>query len=299
LPQNQVLWSTFQTGTISKIQGQTIQTMSTENEFQMYWKVATGQPPQTAPKNVDWLKEKLVAIHLGARSSGGYTLAVTGIERNGTTAIVHALEHTPTQGQWVSQMVTAPWVIVRVPRDLGQIKLDLTQKEGISVGGVTIYTPGGAVIHPDNYNRVGGGTIDPKNSVSWSTLKTGPDSYGQTSGTYVCATPSEWERSWSQLTGANPSTAPGSIDWTKEKVVILTLGERPSTGFALRVLSVERNGQYGIIRAVEETPVAGSWGRKRLTHPYAIIRVPRDLPNFSVDLTQREGDGNTRIVDGD
>jgi len=92
--------------------------------------------------------------------------------------------------------------------------------------------------------------------------------------------------------------APTGLDWSKEKVVVVALGERPSNGFNIQVLSVERNGQYGIIRAVEETPLAGSYIRKRPTHPFVVVRVPKELSNFSLDLRQREGDGGTRIVDG-
>jgi hypothetical protein len=280
LPQNQVAWSTFQNGIISRIQQSTVQTLSTENEFQTYWTAATGQPVQATPKNVDWLKEKLVAIHLGRRPSGGYSVSVVGIDRNGQNAVVHVIEHTPVQGQWVSQIISSPWVILRVPRDLGQVQIDLKQREGQSVGGVTIYTSGGAVIHPDNYDRVGGGTIDPKNTVSWSTLTSGAYSKIDESGTMTLTNPDEWQNYWTRLTGTRPGMAPNNIDWTKEKVVVLNLGARPTSGYALSVLAVEKNGYYGIIRAVEETPVAGSWVSKRPTHPFVVIRVPRDLANF-------------------
>jgi len=61
-------------------------------------------------------------------------------------------------------MVTAPWVMIKVPRDLAQIKLDLGESNGLQIGGATIYTNGGAIIRPGNYDRIGGGSIDPRNA---------------------------------------------------------------------------------------------------------------------------------------
>lgn len=298
LPQNQVRWSTLQTGIVSKITQPSFQTLSSENDLQNYWRAATGQAPQTAPRNIDWLKEKVVVVHLGQRSSGGYSVVVTGIDRNGATATVHASERTPLKGQWVSEMITSPWVMVRVQRDLPQIQLDLKKTEGTQVGGVTIYQPGGAVIRPGNYDRIGGARLDPRNAVTWSSLRNGTQSYITDAGVVTLATEGDWQRYWSRLTHGEAGPAPRNVDWTKEKLVAIHLGQRPTNGYALEILSVERNGQYGIVRAVEEMPVAGSWITRRPTSPFAVVRVPRDLGNVSLDLTYREGDGGRRIVDG-
>jgi hypothetical protein len=74
------------------------------------------------------------------------------------------------------------------------------------------------------------------------------------------------------------------------------LGTRPTSGYSLRIARVERNGSYGIIRAIEETPVPGSIVAQAQTSPYAIVKVPRNLTQFKLDLSTRER-GNVRVID--
>jgi hypothetical protein len=298
-PENQLNWSVLTSGTQSQFRQQAFQILSSENELQMYWRASTGQAPETAPKGVNWLKEKLVAIHLGQRPSGGYSVVVQNVAKNGVYATVYAVEQTPARGQWVSQQITSPYVIVRVDRSAAQLGLDLKQQEGGSTGGVTVYGQGIIRFNPSNYDRQGGGGfVDPKYAADWQVFRSGSRSQIPQSGLHTINTYPDWQRFWTRLTGNAPETAPGGVDWMRYRLVVITLGQRPTTGFGVDVVNVERRGSYGVIRAVEEIPVAGSRVRQRPTFPYIVLKVQREIVQFNVDMTQREGNGDLRYNDG-
>lgn len=294
-----VSYSTLTSGLRCSYSRPGFQVLDSENDLQNFWRGLTGQSPVTAPRGTDWKRERVFAIMLGERPSGGYSVVVDSIERSNLVGIIHASELTPLRSQWVSEQVTTPYILVRIDRNIPQLRLDLQKRRNNVSGGVTIVNPGGVVINPDNYDRIGGGgTIDPRNSVDWRSFRSGDESAIHGSGLLVMGSEAEYQnyRGRSGARGSRDSSS--GVDWRQYRLVALHLGERPATGFHLVVIDVERRGQMGIIHAVEETPVAGSRVERRPTYPYTLILVPRTIANFQVDLNQREGNGDVRIIGG-
>lgn len=63
------------------------------------------------------------------------------------------------------------------------------------------------------------------------------------------------------------------VDWSREQVVVLSLGPRSSSGYALRVLRVveRRRGIDVVVR--EQTPSLGDPVEARVTYPYRAIAM--------------------------
>jgi PrcB C-terminal len=77
------------------------------------------------------------------------------------------------------------------------------------------------------------------------------------------------------LEATMPGRAPSvpHVDWSREQVVVFSLGPRSSTGYSLRVLRVvqRRRGLDVIVR--ERTPSLGDPVAARVTYPYRAIAI--------------------------
>jgi hypothetical protein len=133
---NQADWGTVRAGTECNIREQEVVVMNSEFDFINYYRRAfDGAVP--ASQN-DFLRYRLIAIHLGERRTGGYTVSVRNVIKDGGRAIVRAVEQTPIPGMAVSHRATSPWIVIRVQRDLFDISLDLQVeqiKKGIAIVG--------------------------------------------------------------------------------------------------------------------------------------------------------------------
>src|ERR1044071_5897800 len=95
---NLVIWRTYKAGAYSGAQEQRIVEMTTPGEYQRY--VNQFHPEGAGDAHdIDWGKEELVAIHIGPRSTGGYSVQVNSITKiKPTEARVSWAELTPVQG---------------------------------------------------------------------------------------------------------------------------------------------------------------------------------------------------------
>lgn len=296
-PQDQVSFSAIRTGSNSRIETQGMYELVTEGDFQVYWARSTGQAPETAPR-IDWNRQKVVAIHLGKRPTGGYSVMVQRIQKDITFATITAVERKPVPGQYVSEGITSPFVLIRVDRLTIPFKLSLTEARGglVPGGNIIITDPGTVIVNPNDHSRRNGGGVDPRFDVDWSTYDTGFRCHQGQSGAFPIDNEAQWQNYWSRMTGRPPYDAPRDVDWFNYRLVAVHLGTRPTGGFSIRVSRVEKNGMTGIIRAIEQTPVPGSMVTQAQTSPYTIIRVPRGLMQFKLEVSKRDP-GNVRVID--
>lgn len=303
--QDQVNFSLLRSGFQSQIKTQEMIEIPNESAFHQYWQRAFGQPGANAPKDVDWRKEKLLAVHLGTRNTSGFSVMIQNVEKKGSFAMVTAVETQPSRGQMVAQNITSPFTIIKVDRIVVPFRLEIKKKEGLSVpGGSVIWTtPGTAIINPQDYERPGGGGyVDPKLQVEWGYFGARTRSQAVRSGLTTLNSESQWGMMWANLTGEPARYAPTGVNWAREQLVVLMLGTRDTTGYSVKVLGVEKTGRgtAAVVRALEEGPVPGSTVRRRKTSPFVVIRVARGAGPFSVDLVQRErGPGTVRIIEDD
>ena len=82
----------------------------------------------------------------------------------------------------------------------------------------------------------------------------------------------EWTALWKKHNYDKPAP---SVDFSKEMVVAVFMGSRPSAGFAVEVVSAaERDGKL-VVSYKETMPPAGSVSAQVLTAPYHIAAIPK------------------------
>jgi len=92
-------------------------------DFESYWTRLTGE--RSVPNDIDWSRDMVVAIHLGRRMTGGFGIQVVSVDltRPGEVTVNWA-ERKPLAGTIASQAITSPYALVRIPRGVGEVKVN-------------------------------------------------------------------------------------------------------------------------------------------------------------------------------
>jgi hypothetical protein len=290
--QNYVNWRTIKTGQTSRIHQRGMTVLDNENAFVAYWNKLTGSPAETAPtQNIDWTRNRVVAITLGDRNTGGYNVAVKGISKdNGGIATIKAVEETPIRGQYVSQVITAPWALVQVDRGAADFRVEWSSREAQAN---VVLGPGGVYIGPRDQS--GAGWVPPGSQASWSTFRSGTQSNIDDQQTIVMST--EWDfQAYFQHAFGGRAPSSGN-DWLQYRLVAIHLGKRPTSGYGISVKNVIKNGGSATIRATELLPIPGTRVYREASRPWVIIRVESRIVDFSVDI-QPDQTSKKIIVEG-
>jgi hypothetical protein len=93
------------------------------------WKTIFRGIPGNDPPAVDFAKDMVVVLALGARQTGGYAIRVDRVARDGRGAVVHYTVTSPGRDCMTAQMQTSPVEVVRVSRVDGAIRFVRTEVE--------------------------------------------------------------------------------------------------------------------------------------------------------------------------
>jgi PrcB C-terminal len=87
----------------------------------------------------------------------------------------------------------------------------------------------------------------------------------------------EWDALWKRHVSieTNPPPAP-AIDFNKQIVVAVFLGEKPTGGYDVEIIRAEQTDGALVIHYREKNPPPGGIVIQALTQPFHIIRVARD-----------------------
>jgi len=88
----------------------------------------------------------------------------------------------------------------------------------------------------------------------------------------VVRTDAEWDALWRQHQTARPR---GTIDFSKEMVVGVFLGSRPTAGYSVTIVSAAEQGGVLRVRYRETPPPADAITAQVITYPYQIVAIPR------------------------
>lgn len=77
------------------------------------------------------------------------------------------------------------------------------------------------------------------------------------------------------LAATMPGRAPKAprVDWSREQVVVVSLGPRSSNGYSLRIVRVMERRRGVDVVVKEETPLLGDPVRARVTYPYRAVAI--------------------------
>jgi hypothetical protein len=85
-------------------------------------------------------------------------------------------------------------------------------------------------------------------------------------------TEAEWTALWQQHAPDHPRPA---VDFSKEMVVGVFMGSRPTAGFNTTILSATAGNGVLIVRYAEQMPAAGGVTAQILTFPYHLVAIPK------------------------
>lgn len=91
--------------------------VTNEEQLISLWNLAHSSQLTVPPvPRVDFQRETVVAIFLGTKSTGGYSVSVQQVSEENGELYLDVVQGSPAPGAITTQALTSPWVIVRVQR---------------------------------------------------------------------------------------------------------------------------------------------------------------------------------------
>ncbi|HWP31591.1 MAG TPA: protease complex subunit PrcB family protein [Fimbriimonadales bacterium] len=125
-------FSVYMSGEYCAIEKPSTRIITTQDAFEKYWHelYRNHEPIPEVPKNINWSKEMLIAIHLGTRRSGGYAVKVVSVLRKSRDEIiVYYAEKKPRKDEIVTMALTQPFTVIKTPILSGKIKFELVKSK--------------------------------------------------------------------------------------------------------------------------------------------------------------------------
>ncbi len=110
--------------------------------------------------------------------------------------------------------------------------------------------------------------------VSFQTVARGSRSGIAEAAQIVVRDQAEWASLWQKHSSvdANPP-APPAIDFGKELVAAVFLGQKPTGGYAVEIVSVERSNGQLTVGLRETSPAPGAIATQAFTQAFHIVRI--------------------------
>ncbi len=120
------------------------------------------------------------------------------------------------------------------------------------------------------------GTASAGAAVSTRTLARGGQSGLRKPRQIVVRSAAEWEALWKEHAADRLPTLPmPPIDFTKETVLGVALGDRPTAGYEVQITRADREGDRLVVHTREVTPATDSVQAQVVTSPFDFVVVPR------------------------
>ena len=119
--------TTLAWGSSSQIQESREVVVRSEPEWETLWSLHSSEPRP----EVDFSQLLVVAVFLGTRRTAGYEVEITAARSEGDRVVVEYVEQRPPGDSLVAQVLTAPFHLVSLPREVGEIdfrKAEVTEK---------------------------------------------------------------------------------------------------------------------------------------------------------------------------
>lgn len=111
-------------GTFSGLKDPLQQVISNEKDFEDVWKKHVSVlVPQPLVPSVDFETSVVVAIAIGEKNTSGYQILVRKVEAQGDNVLVHYRQTEPPANSFLLQVLTQPFLLLRVDRPKGQVQL--------------------------------------------------------------------------------------------------------------------------------------------------------------------------------
>jgi hypothetical protein len=112
---------TIAQGSMSGIEEPRQVVIRVQAEWAALWKEHGSSDPLPM---VDFTKEMVAAVFLGTRPTGGFSVQIPRARLEGNTLVIAYSEEKPSGDAIVTQVLTSPFHIVRLPRHTGATRFD-------------------------------------------------------------------------------------------------------------------------------------------------------------------------------
>jgi len=108
--------------------------------------------------------------------------------------------------------------------------------------------------------------------IAFTSIAKGDVSGQQTSKQVTVRSDAEWKALWKDHapTGKMPA-----VDFSKDMVVGIFLGSKPSAGHDVEIVGVRMQEQELVVEYVQKQPARGTMAAQMLTEPYHLVTVPK------------------------
>ncbi|HEY9401633.1 MAG TPA: DUF885 family protein [Pyrinomonadaceae bacterium] len=111
---NIVEFSVLATGAMSGHEGgRTVELITNESDWRRAWALIGGGRPQP---EINFNSRACIVVYQGQKPTGGYSIEIGEIRRDGTVLAVKVAERRPAFGDVTTQVITSPFVAVSIPR---------------------------------------------------------------------------------------------------------------------------------------------------------------------------------------
>lgn len=242
----QLPFVTIKVGVMSGTEKPMHKVFRTSSEFSNYWYSMFGTLPQ--PQHVDWNGKELVAIHVGHRGAFGYQARVDSIYRVGDHTVVNWVERLPANSEKAANHAISPYVIVSFPAQSGKVYFKRREED-----------PG----HP----------YSPGAAVQALPFLSGGHCFIATETAEVITDPRAFTTLWASAFGKG--TPPMACDFSRWRLAVIFLGQRPTPGYEPVITGVHRIGPHEVeVRYSETAPEKGKVLPQVVTNPFTIVKLP-------------------------
>lgn len=116
------------------------------------------------------------------------------------------------------------------------------------------------------------GAIVSAQSPGFTTVAKGDMSVQQDARQVTVRTPAEWKALWKDH---GPTEKMPDVDFTKNMVVGIFLGTKPSAGHDVEIVGVRTQEKELIVEYVQKQPARGTMAAQILTEPFHLVSVPK------------------------
>lgn len=119
--------------------------------------------------------------------------------------------------------------------------------------------------------------------IAFRTIARGNQS-GLSGADFVLArNPDEWRALWKRHTATVlPSQDLPPVDFEHDMVICVLMGEKPTTGYEIKITRIEPRDDGYFVRAVGTTPAFGAVMPQVVSRPYHMVVVPRRAGTVTV-----------------
>ncbi|MBI4831280.1 MAG: protease complex subunit PrcB family protein [Candidatus Lindowbacteria bacterium] len=104
-------------------------------------------------------------------------------------------------------------------------------------------------------------------------------------GSYVFRKSAEWRDFWAKYSMGNSP----KIDFAKFSALAIFLGQRPNTGYSVKILEAREYKQAVVVKAAEYLPAPGMMYAQLRVYPFYIVLIPKTDKGVRFETTKLVG----------